>query len=899
MQFREHGMPEIPGHLLRTDGKKVCYGPKKKAWFRLHEFTTRSGKVVVNGVFGYKDVYWKVEDDGSFTAMTPEEREAARLEWARKEREQQARVEQARRWAANRARQQWDNAARQGESAYLARKRVARAESLRYMADGAVILPLIRYDEGRLVGSQKISPDGSKRFNRGMEKTGAACRLGEEPLDGELILLAEGYATAASGREAVDYQHPVYMALDSGNLKPVAEILRVKYPASPLLLLADDDYMPKKTGEPNGVGESKARAAAQTVGNAAIVLPVFSAPRRVDREDESLPVLTDFNDLHCVEGIEPVRQQLAAAIAGLVSPAPSSVAEMADGEAVAAAAQPAQEQEGSGDVAAVFARMLLRHFALVEGKTRVIDKRSFTEYTLPALRARFGADTVTDWLARDDKLLLTQAEVSAAKRRREEMEKQADPESIQMLDRYIYLDGSTNIWDRQLKEVIPAAAAKLAMGSGYDDWLDSPARRVIPMSHVRFAPGLSLDPERYINLFTGMEMEPAWPRDRESLGRGLEELMMQFPACEGILQLAQHLCDYRLEVFEWLMNWLAYPLQHVGTKMDTAVLMHGSVHGTGKSMFFEVVMKQLYGRYGITLGQDQLESQYTGSRSAKLFLLFEEVISSKQRYSQTGKLKHMITGLTQVIEKKFMNAWEESNHANCVFLSNAIQPLHIEAYDRRFQVIWPLLQAEPELYSKVNYEVANGGLEQFLAFLLALPLTLTVEACQARDVEDGRCAPDCPTCHGMGAVRRAEAVKFDPHTKPLMTEEKARVIRYGLNGWELFAYEWRRGELPVPFVSCITEDLYRVYRRWCESSGETSHILSLNKFSLNVSVNFPGEMSKKSRAHWRWHGQVGQNTVFKVGREDGVAEQDYLGKHIATFRDAAASMGLQFNDGSL
>ncbi len=898
-QFREHDMPEISWQSLRMDGKKVCYGPKKKAWFRLFEYTTRSGAVVVNGVFGYKDEHWHVEDDGSFQAMSQEEREAARLEWERKEREHQARQAQARQWAANRAKQQWTGAAREGESAYLVRKLVARPESVRFMADGNVILPLIRYDEARLVGSQKIAPDGVKRFNGGMEKIGAACRLGEEPVDGDLILLAEGYATATTGREAVDYRHPVYMALDSGNLLPVARILRNKYPSSPLLLLADDDYLPKENGDPNHVGEEKARAAAGAVGNAAMVMPTFTARRRQTRDDESLPKLTDFNDLHCAEGIEPARQQLAAAIELLVSPAPSSIDAMAEPEAVSDAtppAEPAQETEGSGGSGEVFARMLLKWFALVEGKTRVVDKRGFIEYTLPALRARFGADTVADWLARDDKLLLTQAEVSTAKRRRDEMERQADPESIQMLDRYIYLDGSTNIWDQQLKEVIPAAAAKLAMGSGYDDWLDSPARRVIPMSHVRFAPGVELDSERFINLFTGMELKPAWPRDRDSLGRSLEELIAQFPACEGIVQLAQHLCDYRLEVFEWLMNWLAYPLQHVGTKMDTAVLMHGSVHGTGKSMFFEVVMKQMYGRYGITLGQDQLESQYTGSRSAKLFLLFEEVISSKQRYSQTGKLKHMITGLTQVIEKKFMNAWEESNHANCVFLSNAIQPLHIEAYDRRFQVIWPLLQAEPELYSQVNYEVANGGLEQFLALLLALPLTLTVEPCPARDVEDGRCQPDCPTCRGMGAVRRREPVKFDPHTKPLMTEEKARVIRYGLNGWELFAYEWRRGELAVPFVSCITEDLYRVYRRWCESSGETSHILSLNKFSLNVSVNFPGEMSKKSRAHWRLPaGRTGQNTVFKVGREDGVAEQDFLGKHISMFRDAAASMGVHFD----
>ncbi|MDE1715805.1 DUF5906 domain-containing protein [Chromobacterium amazonense] len=902
-------MPRITQDDIERNANKGRwhrYGPGKKAYYKLFSFETRTGQTLYYGTFGYggeKPV--GIESDGVEEQLSPEEKQEIEQRRAAIQREEERKRARAAEWVANRAKEQWRTAVMDGESPYLDMKQVARREGVRFLSSGSragwAIIPLIRYDLGLLVGSQQISPEGEKRFNSGFDPTGSAVRLGDSPADGELFLIAEGYATGASCREAVDYECAVFVALNAGNLPHVARILRAKYPSSPILFAADDDYLLKKTGEPNHTGVLHARLAIKQVGNADLVIPSFTVPRRQHRDDESLPKLTDFNDLHCAEGIEPVRQQLAAAIARLVSPAPSSETELAGGEVGDVEVLPApagQGAEGCGDGGRDLA-LLLGYFALVEGKTRVVDKRSWTEYTLPALRARFGGDVVGKWLDREDKLLLTQAEVSARKRARDEMERQADPESIAMLDRYVYLDGSTNIWDRQLKEVIPAAAAKLSMGSGYDIWLDSPARRVIPMSHVRFAPGMDLDEQRYINLFTGMELAPAWPREREALGRTLESLLPQFPLCQGIIQLAQHLCDYRMEVFEWLLNWLAYPLQHVGTKMDTAVLMHGSVHGTGKSMFFEVVMKRLYGRYGITLGQDQLESQYTGSRSAKLFLLFEEVISSKQRYSQTGKLKHMITGVTQVIEKKFMNAWEESNHANCVFLSNAIQPLHIEAYDRRFQVIWPLMQAEPELYAQVNYEVANGGLEQFLALLMALPLTLTWEVCPQRDVEDGRCDAACACCRGLGVVRRPEAVRFDAHSKPLMTHEKARVIRYGLNGWELFAYEWRRGELGVPFVSCITEELYRVYRRWCEQNGETGHVLSLNKFSLNVAVNFPGELHKKSRAHWRCHGRVGQNTVFKVGLENGVAEQDYLGKHIAQFRDAAAAMGLQMDDGGV
>ncbi|NDV11659.1 CHC2 zinc finger domain-containing protein [Crenobacter caeni] len=549
---------------------------------------------------------------------------------------------------------------------------------------------------------------------------------------------------------------------------------------------------------------------------------------------------------------------------------------------------PASQDDGVAGV-------LYRHFALIEGKTRVWDKRSSTEYSLPALKAQYGKEAVEAWLAREDKLLVTQAEVGAAKRARAEREQRSDPALVPQMQRYVYLDGSTNVWDAQLREVIPLAAARAAMGSFYDIWIDSPERRVIPLANVRFSPGEDLDEARYINLYTGIEMKPDCPAP--DLPRDLWQLIAMFPRCQSIISLAYHLCDGRNEVFEWLLNWLAYPLQHPGAKLDTAILMHGSVHGSGKSMFWEKCVKPIYGKYAITLGQSQLESQYTGSRSGRLFLLFEEVLSSKQRYAMAGTIKHLITGLTQVIEKKFMNAWEEENHGNCVFLSNHIQPLHVEAYDRRFMVIWPTDSADAALYDEVDREVADGGLEQFMAFLLALPLMLTTERCPQGAEQGERCKADCPVCQGRGWAKRAKPARFDAHTKPPLTMEKERVIRYGLSGWELFLHEWRRGELDgVPFCSCLTDDLYAVYQVWCHWKGEGC--ISENKFSLNVST-YDHKLLTKKRARWSL-GSIAKNRqsmVFKVGSEPrGEVEHDWISQEIGRFKAGARSYGAKMRD---
>jgi putative DNA primase/helicase len=127
---------------------------------------------------------------------------------------------------------------------YLEKKGVGPDSGLRFFTDGTLVVPMVRYDvteeqadapdyagPQRLVGLQKIAPDGSKRFNKGMWKEGAMCRLGKKPKDGALILVAEGVATALSLRQALEREYPVFVAFDCYNLAPATKILRALYPA--------------------------------------------------------------------------------------------------------------------------------------------------------------------------------------------------------------------------------------------------------------------------------------------------------------------------------------------------------------------------------------------------------------------------------------------------------------------------------------------------------------------------------------------------------------------------------------------------------------------------------------------------------------------------------------------
>jgi putative DNA primase/helicase len=161
-------------------------------------------------------------------------------------------------------------------------------------------VPLLRYDEPRelsLRAVQIIQADGNKRFTRGFAKAGCCLRLGHVVVD-EPIMVCEGYATGLSLRMAVDRRLPVVVALDAGNLLPVAQLLRTLHPQCRLLICADDDWH-----TPGNPGRTKAHQAGRAVESCAYTWPVFRSGNRGPKD-------TDFNDLHAREGLQVLRRQL-------------------------------------------------------------------------------------------------------------------------------------------------------------------------------------------------------------------------------------------------------------------------------------------------------------------------------------------------------------------------------------------------------------------------------------------------------------------------------------------------------------------------------------------------------------------------------------------------------------
>ncbi|MGO4364504.1 bifunctional DNA primase/polymerase [Pseudomonas sp. PAB10] len=437
---------------------------------------------------------------------------------------------------------------------------------------------------------------------------------------------------------------------------------------------------------------------------------------------------------------------------------------------------------------------VLRRFALVEGTTHVWDCDQSRVMKKSAFEARVGKPLAKEWLDNTEKRLISDDHVRDIEQSRRMAGKKGGALGMPPTDRYVYIDGTKDVWDREKKRRIAEGAVKMALGDTYPLWLNSSERRTVDVEHIVFDPTMTKDPAVYINTFDGLPLEPVRADE----------------ACANLRWLISFLCNHDEDATRWLTRWLAYPLQHLGAKMDTAVLMHSTMEGSGKSLFFADTLGALYGQYAATVGQTQLESNFNAWQSRKLWAVFEEVVSRDQRYNQVGKIKHLVTGKTVRMESKFINGWEEANHMNAVFLSNEILPWPISDSDRRMLVMWPMETLPVERQKAIGRELEQGGVAALYGWLLSV------------DLGD-----------------------FNQRTRPPSTDARERLVALSRAGWQTFLHLWKYSELGQGLWGpCLSTDLYSLFLEWCQRNKE--HVMSQTKFSLFIN----SEVEKTRSIPW-------------------------------------------------
>lgn len=333
--------------------------------------------------------------------------------------------------------------------------------------------------------------------------------------------------------------------------------------------------------------------------------------------------------------------------------------------------------------------------------------------------------------------------------------------------------------------------------------------------------------------------------------------------CKHLIGLLYHLCSNEKNqteaLFDWILNWVAYPIQHPGAKMQTAVVVHGP-QGTGKSRFFEAVGR-IYGEYSIVLNQGAIEDKFNSDwTSRKLFIIADEIVARQDMYHLKNQLKAFITGDWVRVNPKNLAAYKERNHMNLVFLSNEKQPVILENDDRRHCVIYTPQKLDESYYDLVSEEIENGGIEALHQFLLERDLT-----------------------------------GFKPWTKPPMTESKQDLIDLGKDSIEIFIEQWQSGELGLPVCPAMGVDFYDAYQKWCKRTGEYEQKERFMNNWIDKSQALKRQISNIYLSGKRVTARLiipsdeflaaalknGANTVEKI---EGEGESRYLSKSVTEFK---------------
>ncbi|CDI01519.1 putative Phage/plasmid primase, P4 family [Candidatus Competibacter denitrificans Run_A_D11] len=307
LRFEGHLIADGQIHRIKVNGERNA-----NAWYILHDDDLPAG------MYGsWKGGFSHTWCAKATEALTEEEIAERNLRWQRQQAEREAERHRHHEEGRKRAQAILETAnPATDDHPYLIRKGVKAHPGLLvgYWPQGqqlnSLLVPL-RNAAGALATVQAIYPEKSattgrdKDFLKGGAKSGAYFVIGD-PNTSEVLLLAEGYATAATLFETTGYA--TVMAVDAGNLKPVTQALKnTLYPKKPLILCADNDHHTE--GNPGVSAAKKARAACDLPASVALAVPAF-AP-----EEEG----SDFNDLATLHGPDAVQAVIAKALADLAN----------------------------------------------------------------------------------------------------------------------------------------------------------------------------------------------------------------------------------------------------------------------------------------------------------------------------------------------------------------------------------------------------------------------------------------------------------------------------------------------------------------------------------------------------------------------------------------------------
>jgi len=215
----------------------------------------------------------------------------------------------------------------------------------------------------------------------------------------------------------------------------------------------------------------------------------------------------------------------------------------------------------------------------------------------------------------------------------------------------------------------------------YDAWSRSLENREYSSKVFDPTMGVAYDDQDILNTFVGLkaEQEVLFDQNNNSFQVNVEDF-------DIILYHIKNLCGGNIMYYEYLLDWLAFPIQN-GMKTNVAVISYGG-QGCGKSIIFEELMgEHIYGKqlYASISGGEQIGGSFNSHITGNMFLNIAEPNDFSK--AKLNKLKDLITSSTAEVNSKGKDQVFVDDFTNYVFTCNTIPEDMLEEDDRRYFII--------------------------------------------------------------------------------------------------------------------------------------------------------------------------------------------------------------------
>ena len=183
-----------------------------------------------------------------------------------------------------------------------------------------------------------------------------------------------------------------------------------------------------------------------------------------------------------------------------------------------------------------------------------------------------------------------------------------------------------------------------------------------------------------------------------------------------IKELILNLVGGNQSEFDYFVSWIAWQVQNPLERMPTSIILQGE-HGTGKTKFCELVLKNIFGNNFCEIGQTDINSDYNEFILGKQLIVANEVIHNDNKFLIPDKLKNYVTDEYLSINRKFKDTIYIRNYSQWIFVTNNDMPLKIETGDRRYSVFKSKKLVDGFQFMNKLLEDLDNQLEGFLFHL--------------------------------------------------------------------------------------------------------------------------------------------------------------------------------------